>query len=176
MDIITAETAVHHRSVVRIKDTSVFAAGRTGIALGYHDSYDTIKVGFVDESGMYTGEFTTVARSMVELDTEEVSEPAEGMGASFVYGSDREPGTIVDVKRFKSGARKGQVRQIVVRFDQARVVSGNFQSNNAVIEYIDGNGEFTVPCTQDSRGVWRMVGRGTKVLVGVREYYQDPHF
>lgn len=61
------DTAVAQRAAVKISDRSGHAAGTTGILMGYHAGYDNVKVGFVDESGEYTGDFTTVARASVDL-------------------------------------------------------------------------------------------------------------
>lgn len=101
--------------------------------------------------------------------------PEIGMGASFVYGSDREPGTIVAVDVFKSGERKGQVRRIHVQYDDWNIVSGNFQSGNAVIEYTPNPNHPVTVFTQRADGRWYN-SKSSRVVVGVREYYQNPHF
>lgn len=61
------DTAVAQRATVEINDRSGHAVGMTGIIMGYSDSYDTVKVGFVDESGAYNGEHTRVKRTAVDL-------------------------------------------------------------------------------------------------------------
>lgn len=101
--------------------------------------------------------------------------PKVGDGVSFVYGSDREPGTVTAVQLFKSGARVGRIRRIQVAYDSWRIVSGNFRSNNAVIEYERNEDSPLMWLTQDANGRWRMSG-GNRVIIGRREYYQDPHF
>jgi hypothetical protein len=184
MDFTAVDTAVYTRATVRVKDTNGWAAGRTGIAMGYNASYDTVKIGFVDVDGMYTGDSTRVPRTMVELVTEEettagtpetTEEVTVGSGASFVYGSDREPGTIVRVDLFKSGPRTGQPRRIHVQYDRWTMVSGNFQANNAVIEYTADPTAPVVQFTQRADGRW-VNSKGSRVVVGTREYYQNPHF
>lgn len=169
MNFTDVDTAVANRAPVRITERSGHAVGMTGILLGYNDCYDNCKVGFVDSEGAYTGEYTTVSRSAVEL------LPTVGMGASFVYGSDREPGTIVAVDVFKSGERKGQVRRIHVQYDDWNIVSGNFQSGNAVIEYTPNPNHPVTVFTQRADGRWYN-SKSSRVVVGVREYYQNPHF
>ncbi len=69
--------AIRNRSAVRISDRNGYHKGLTGIALGYRAAYGSIKVGFVDADGQYTGEFTMVAAKHVELVTEEA--PASGV-------------------------------------------------------------------------------------------------
>lgn len=59
------DQAVRTRARVRISERNGWAAGVEGIALGYRDLYDSFKVGFVDADGNYTGEYTTVPRTMV---------------------------------------------------------------------------------------------------------------
>lgn len=67
MDGTQVDTAVSTRARVRISDTHGWAAGVEGIALGYHPNYNNLKVGFVDESGKYTGESTVVPVGSVDL-------------------------------------------------------------------------------------------------------------
>lgn len=169
MNLTDIDTAVANRSAVRITERSGHAVGMTGILMGYHDSYDTCKVGFVDADGKYTGEHTTVSRSAVDL------LPEIGMGASFIYGSDREPGTIVRVELFKTGPKTGQPRRIHVQYDNWKILSGNFQSGYPVIEYTPNTDSPVVQFTMHANGRW-VSSKGSKVIVGHREYYQDPHF
>ena len=106
------------------------------------------------------------------------AEPTVGMGATFLYFSDREPGTVVEVKRFQSGARKGQVRRVAVQYDNWKIVSGDgsFRANYPEIEYTPNPNSPIVWCQQNARGQWVVVGKGGKVQIGHREYYCDPHF
>lgn len=46
-------------------------------------------------------------------------EPETGMAATEIMFSDRHAGTIVEVLRFKSGERKGQIRAVVWQRDNA---------------------------------------------------------
>ncbi|MDQ0809790.1 hypothetical protein QFZ63_001504 [Streptomyces sp. B3I7] len=80
MNMAQIDQAVSTRGRIRISKRNGWAAGVEGIAMGYCASYDSIKVGFLDADGNYTGEYTTVPRTMLELveeaTTEETSEQA----------------------------------------------------------------------------------------------------
>lgn len=67
MDASQINKAVTTRAHVRISERNGWAAGVEGIALGFRNLYGTIKVGFVDANGDYTGEYTTVSYESVEL-------------------------------------------------------------------------------------------------------------
>ena len=54
------DTAIKTREIVTIGPRAGHAVGLKGIALGYSGQYDTVKIGFVDEAGNYTGEFTKI--------------------------------------------------------------------------------------------------------------------
>ncbi len=84
MDASQIEKAVTTRARVRISKNNGWAAGVEGIAMGYRATYDNIKVGFVDAEGNYTGEYTMVPRSSVELIGE--PEDAEQEDTVTVYG------------------------------------------------------------------------------------------
>ncbi|WP_329474227.1 hypothetical protein OIE75_41300 (plasmid) [Streptomyces sp. NBC_01723] len=78
MDASQIEKAVTTRARVQISKNNGWAAGVEGIAMGYRTTYDNIKVGFLDADGNYTGEYTTVPRTMAEL-AEEVTAEEIGM-------------------------------------------------------------------------------------------------
>lgn len=44
--------------------------------------------------------------------------PEVGMGATVCVGPDRYAATVVEVKLFKTGTRRGEPREITVEFDQ----------------------------------------------------------
>lgn len=91
MDITTVESLINTRGMIKISERNGWAAGTVGIALGYNAQYDTVRVGFVDAEGNYTGEKTTVARSMVETAH---SVPAAGDVVTVLYpGGDAYPQT-----------------------------------------------------------------------------------
>jgi hypothetical protein len=62
--------AVTTRARVQISPTNGWAAGTIGIAMGYNNAYGTIKVGFIDADGQYTGDYTKVSYKDVSLVTE----------------------------------------------------------------------------------------------------------
>lgn len=59
--------AVTTRARVRITEGNGHHKGVTGIALGYNAQYDSIKVGFIDANGNYTGDYTVVSVQHVEV-------------------------------------------------------------------------------------------------------------
>lgn len=72
------DTAITNREIVKIGARAGHAQGLKGIALGYNAQYDTVKVGFVNESGEYTGEYTKVGAAHIEFVTEtEAVQPSE---------------------------------------------------------------------------------------------------
>jgi hypothetical protein len=77
MNVAQIDQAVSTRARIRISERNGWAAGVEGIAMGYSSSYDSIKVGFLDADGNYTGEYTTVPRTMLELAEEATTENAE---------------------------------------------------------------------------------------------------
>lgn len=70
MNIAEAGQAVITRSKIRVNSNHGWAAGRVGIALGYNAQYSSVKVGFLDESGEYSGDYTRVPVGSVDLLTE----------------------------------------------------------------------------------------------------------
>jgi hypothetical protein len=77
MNIAHIEQAVTTRARVRISKNNGWAASGEGIAMGYSASYDSIKVGFLDTDGNYTGDYTTVPRTMLELAEEATTQNTE---------------------------------------------------------------------------------------------------
>lgn len=67
------DQAVSTRARVRIGERNGYHKGVEGIAMGFRSAYESIKVGFVDETGEYTGESTTVYFKHVELIEDEPS-------------------------------------------------------------------------------------------------------
>ena len=56
-------------------------------------------------------------------------EPEVGMGATVCWYSDRSACTIVGVRRFKTGKRKGQVSSVLVQSDKAFRTDDNGMSD-----------------------------------------------
>jgi hypothetical protein len=108
--------------------------------------------------------------------------PEVGMAATVLMYTDREPVTIVEVKLFKSGPRKGQPREIVVQYDSWRVTSGSGHDGSAQYEYEpDPRGRkesYVLSLKGPKAGSWvekGSGGRGWKLALGKRERYSNPH-
>lgn len=106
--------------------------------------------------------------------------PEIGMGVTITHWSDREPGTIVEVTNFKSGARAGQPKEFVVQYDAWKVVSGSAGDGSAKYEYErDPEGRTVTFAFNVKRQRWveaKTDGKGSGVILGRREKYYDPHF
>jgi hypothetical protein len=109
--------------------------------------------------------------------------PEVGMAASVITFTDREPVTVVEVIPFKSGPLKGQAREVVVTYDDWKVVSGSEHDGSAVYEYTsnpDGHQQSFVLSTRGRRvGHWLQKGTGGigySLVLGYRERYRNPHF
>lgn len=93
--------------------------------------------------------------------------PKVGDGATMRAGSDAYPYEVLSVSA--SG------HTITIRRMDAKVVSGSFQTNNAVIEY-SSNEDHVVHTARWSRARNRYVAQGLPVSVGHARYYQDPSY
>ncbi|MFJ8676832.1 hypothetical protein [Streptomyces sp. NPDC093589] len=91
MDTNQIDKAVSTRARVRISERLGWAAGMEGIAMGYRATYDSIKVGFVDTDGDYTGEYTTVPRKSVEMKEIAASHQPESGFAERADGGEHAP-------------------------------------------------------------------------------------
>ena len=97
--------------------------------------------------------------------------PEVGMGVTWGFGSDRYPGTIVKVS--DSG------KTVWFQRDYCDHVSGSFFTNDAVHTFhrnIEGE---LVKATLRRNGRYHMKGcsmRYGSIIIGTRDYYQDPHF
>jgi hypothetical protein len=91
-----------------------------------------------------------------------------GAGATFSIGSDSYPCTVSEVIYFKTGERKGEIRSIGVRRDFYRK------------DWETGEESFTPDPTADliwfDRKRGQLTSGGSRLSVGNRRYYQDPHF
>lgn len=105
--------------------------------------------------------------------------PVVGMGATITHWSDRDPVTVVAVREFKSGARKGQPREIDVQHDTWKVVSGSAGDGSAKYEYErDTNGAIATYIV-NLKGKWVLKGQGgagSGLILGSRDKYFDPSF
>lgn len=103
-------------------------------------------------------------------------EPEVGMGCTFLMWTDREPGTIVSVKRFKSGARAGQVSEIGVRHDKAIRTDDNGMSEVQRYRFEPDPEAGVIICKRRKDGSFQSVKSGYRVRVGDRSKYHDYSF
>lgn len=61
------DKAIADRAQIRITEGSGYHKGVIGIAMGFRPAYGNVKVGFIDEDGLYTGDYTVVSYEHVEL-------------------------------------------------------------------------------------------------------------
>lgn len=104
-----------------------------------------------------------------------MNQPHVGMGVSFLYGTDTNPGTIFEVQKFKTGPRTGQIRRIGVREDNWTVVSGSEHDGSAQYEYESDENAPLVWFSKNKDGRW-VSPKGQKLSVGTRRRYRDPSF
>ena len=100
--------------------------------------------------------------------------PEIGMGATIYGYSDKHAATIVDIIYYKSGAKKGTIRSIVVQKDHAKRTDSYGMSE--IQEY-----EYTPDPTADleefrftSKGFWQ--GKSAQLGIGARRSYHDYSF
>lgn len=103
-------------------------------------------------------------------------EPEVGMPATICHWSDREPATVVEVLRFKSGAKVGQVRGVVVTRDTWTVVKGSEYDGSAQYEYESKPYGTKITFLVNARGQYVRKGGSDKLALGSRERYSDPSF
>lgn len=104
-------------------------------------------------------------------------EPEVGMEATVCYWSDRSPAKVAEVVRFKSGARKGEVRGVRVRPMNAIRISGSEHDGSAQYRYEDmPDAPLSRLYLRDARGRYQAAGKGAKLSIGRAEKYYDPHF
>lgn len=108
-----------------------------------------------------------------------------GDGATMLMWSDRRAATVVAVRYFKTGTRKGQVKEVDVQQDKATRTDGNGMSDAQTYEYerqpdapvrtyrADAKGRLRELTPSDTGG-WRMGTAG--LLVGARREYFDFSF
>lgn len=104
--------------------------------------------------------------------------PVVGMGATVTYWSDRCPATVIAVRLFGSGPRKGQPREIDIQLDNWTVVSGNEGNGSAVYEYSRNTSAPVLTFRVNLRGRWLqkgLSGRGGGLALNIRQRHYDPH-
>jgi len=97
--------------------------------------------------------------------------PVVGMGATECFVSDRYPCTISRIDR------KG--KRVFVRDDDAKVIKGSVHDGSAEWEITPGRGPEKA-FTLRKNGLWIAEGSpmkcGTRLALGKRSRYYDPHF
>ena len=101
-------------------------------------------------------------------------EPQVGDAATVCMWSDRHPATVVEVLRFKTGKRAGQVRAVVIQEDDWKVIKGGEHDGSAEYEYTPNPDARRDTFLVDSRG--RYGSEGRRLALGRRERYYDPSF
>ena len=84
--------------------------------------------------------------------------------------------SVEEVLRFKSGAKAGQVRGVVITEDTAKVVSGSTHDGSARYEYTSNPEGPRATYLVNQRGQYVAKGGGFKLALGSRETYRDPSF
>ena len=97
-------------------------------------------------------------------------EPEVGMGATVCMWSDRVAHTIVEIRRFKTGKRAGQVSAVVTQRDKATRVDSNGMSDAQSWEYERD--------TDAPLCLWKVKKDGSfgSLSVGHRSHYYDFSF
>lgn len=93
-----------------------------------------------------------------------------GTPATVGIGSDCYPATIVGVLLFKSGAKQGQIRSLLVQWDDH-----TFNQETRDFEFSRNPDARIMVFTQNKFGRWKSDG-SYGLGIGHRRYYQDPHF
>ena len=104
-------------------------------------------------------------------------EPEIGTPVTVCYYSDRNPAEIAEIVRFKSGAKKGQIRGVRLRAMNWKIVSGSEYDGSAVYEYTSNPiAPLSGLYLRNERGQYQAKGKGAKLSIGSAERYYDPHF
>lgn len=102
-------------------------------------------------------------------------EPEVGMPATVCMWSDRSPATVVEVLRFKTGPKAGQVKGVVITGDSSKLVKGSEQDGSARYEYTSNpDSPYRATYLVNRRGQYVKRGGGDKLALGYRERYYDP--
>lgn len=94
-----------------------------------------------------------------------------GMGATLVVGSDRYPYVIRKITYFKSGARIGQPKAVDIQ--RVEVTAEKFPHGGGLVHLDRPYGPVRT-ATVKRDGSW--THEGSRVVVGVARYYNDPSF
>lgn len=94
--------------------------------------------------------------------------PEVGDGVTFLYWTDRKPGTIIEVS--KSG------RVITVQEDTATRIDSNGMSDAQSYEYSPNPEGAVSKYSKRKDGRWKAVGGTSEIAVGYRDKYHDYSF
>jgi hypothetical protein len=97
-----------------------------------------------------------------------------GTGATYRVGSDSYPATVIGWKEYKSGARVGEVRDILVQTDIATVSGGQWPDVD--YEYTPNPDGRVLTFRRDKKNRFILLGGGSGLSIGTRRRYNDPHF
>jgi hypothetical protein len=100
-----------------------------------------------------------------------VEEPTAGMGATYLAWSDRYAYTVVDVMRFKSGPKAGQVKSVIATRDIATRTDLNGRSESQSYEYETNPNAKREVFTLRKSGRFQASGGGVLAIGARREYY-----
>jgi hypothetical protein len=104
-------------------------------------------------------------------------EPEEGMGATITMWSDRHAATIVAVRRFKTGQRAGQVKEIDVQRDKAIRTDDHGMSDAQSYRYEPDPDAGVTTFKVDKHGRFFSNGKGSRgLLIGHRDEHYDYSF
>lgn len=105
------------------------------------------------------------------------AEPEVGMGGTVCHWSDRDAVTIIEVKHFQSGERKGEVSGVVVQYDKTTRTDQNGHTSEAQ-EYTYEPRPDSPPVLfkKNKEGRFVMTGGGSTLAIGYRETYRDINF
>lgn len=102
-------------------------------------------------------------------------EPEVGMGATALSWTDRHPATIVEVIRYKTGQKAGQVKAVVIQWDKSRRTDTNGMSECQTYEFEPNPDSPRVTFTRRKNG--RYVNKaGQGLAIGHRDCYYDYSF
>jgi hypothetical protein len=98
--------------------------------------------------------------------------PQIGMGATVLLWSDRHAVTIIDITRFKTGDRAGQVKTVTVQYDKVTRTDSNGMGDNQTYRYEANERGATRIFTVNKRGQFKDKG-GATLGIGYRDEHYD---
>jgi hypothetical protein len=102
-------------------------------------------------------------------------EPEVGMGATILMWSDRHAATIVEVVRYKTGQRAGEVKGVWIQADTATRTDSNGMSDAQSYTYAPNADAPRVYARRTAQGGY-VLSSGSRLGIGYRENYYDYSF